>query len=184
MLTEKRREYLKTRSSHEKNAECDYRILKWLETILDDSEKGGIGDVNRVLDTFDRKAVRKHLKDKNVDDLLRLVEKLIEILDFMPIKNDPETGAYVSKSIMAAPKDGGTATVVGIARTATAVDVSRRNMLIDHREKIKRFIEAGIYTPEYRSAEYFKELIDEAHKQGLIVPPYDFSQASKEEPLK
>jgi hypothetical protein len=46
MLTENRREYLKKRgkSDKEKRVEYDYRVLKWLEAMLDSGEKGGIGD--------------------------------------------------------------------------------------------------------------------------------------------
>jgi hypothetical protein len=185
MLTENRRKFLKERSSLDKRTktEYDYRILKWLQAMLDPGPEGGIGDINRVLDTLDREAIHKYLKDENVDDLLKLVERLIEILDFVPIKNDPETGPYVSKSIIVAPKEGGEVKILGIARAATAVDFSRRDMLDGHKTYIESFIKAGISRPDPRSAEYFKGLIDDAHKQGLIVPQYDFPQPSKEENL-
>jgi len=86
MLTENRRKYLKERNSLGKGkAEYDYRVLKWLETMLDPGEEGGIGDINRVLDTLAKDSIRKHLKDVNVIDLLKLVEKLLAILDIAPV---------------------------------------------------------------------------------------------------
>jgi hypothetical protein len=159
MLTENRRKYLEERNSSDKGKriEYDYRVLKWLETILDPGIEGGIGDINRVLDTLDREAIHKHLKDENVDDLLKLVERLLEILDFMPIKFDPKTGTYVSKSILTAQKAGESETeLLGFMRPATRKDFNRRNMLRDHVNYIESFLKAGIGQPERRSAEYFK----------------------------
>ena len=98
MLTENRRNYLKARNLGKgKIAEYDYRILKWLESILDPGEEGGIGDINRVLDTLDREAIRKHLKDENVYDLLNLVIRLLDILDFLPVEQTSRGQAIVSK---------------------------------------------------------------------------------------
>jgi hypothetical protein len=93
MLTKNRREYLRTRDK-EKKAEYDYRVRKWLEAMLDSGEEGGIGDINRVLDTLNKDAVRKHLKDENVYELLRLVIRLLDLLDFSPI-DKTDRGRYI-----------------------------------------------------------------------------------------
>lgn len=85
MLTENRRLYLKERSSEKdkkKRAEMDYRLLKWLQVILDSGDSGGIGDINRVLDTLDADSVRKYLKADNVYSLLNLTLRLMDLLDF------------------------------------------------------------------------------------------------------
>jgi len=193
MLTENRREYLKTRSSSDKTkrGEYDYRILKWLEAMLDSSNKGGIGDINRVLDTLDRESVRKHLKDDNVADLLKLVERLLDILDFMPVvftteeveyqgKLVPTKSGHVEKSIMVIPPNGSEVSVFTSYRKADDTDLNRNKMLNDHIDLIKRFIESATHYPESRSYEYFEKQIQDAHAQGCKVLAYD----KTEEPPK
>jgi hypothetical protein len=197
MLTENRREYLKTRKSSdkEKKTEYDYRVLKWLESMLDSGEKGGIGDINRVLDTLDRDAIRKHLKDENVDDLLKLLERLLDVLDFVSLgiaeketeyqgKKIKANVYYAEKSIMVAPKGGGgEVSILGTTREATKDDIKRYKMLKEHVDQIRYFIEPGTHMPEIRSAEYFKVQINSAHEQGLIALAYDVRQPTEEEAL-
>jgi hypothetical protein len=99
MLTGKRRKYLEERNSSDKGkkAEYDYRVLKWLETMLDPGKEGGIGDVNRVLDTLDHDSIRKYLKDENIYNLLKLVLKLMDYLDFLPVEQSTRGQAIVIK---------------------------------------------------------------------------------------
>lgn len=184
MLTENRRKYLKTRDQ-EKKVEYDYRVLKWLETMLDSGEMGGIGDLNRVLDTLDRDAIRKHLKDENIDDLLKLVERLLDVMDFVPLgitKKEMEYQGHTikanvyhaEKSIMVAPRaGGGEVSILGATREATKEDIKRYKMLKEHAEQINHFIEPGTHLPEPRSREYFKKLIDDAHEQGLVAMAFE-----------
>jgi hypothetical protein len=175
MLTENRREFLRKRRTEKKKTkiEYDYRILKWLETILDHGEEGGIGDINRVLDTLDREAIRKHLKDENVDDLLKLVERLLEILDFMPVNYDKEGTPFVSKAILVAPSGGGTVGKTMSVRKVTDNDLKRVEMLKAHIDYLQHFLEAKSFDSDPRSAEYYRELIDDAHKHGLIAIAYE-----------
>ncbi|MGD0953749.1 MAG: hypothetical protein ABR985_15400 [Methanotrichaceae archaeon] len=185
MLTENRRKYLETRNLDKgKKAEYDYRVLKWLETMLNPGKEGGIGDLNLALDTLDREAIHKHLKDENVDDLLKVVERLLEILDFVPVGHNDKGLEFVSKSIIVAPKNGGELTVLSRVRSVTAKDKARAKMLKDHIEHLKLFVEetsAG-HLPDPRSPEYYTEMIDSAHKQGYVVMAYDKKPEGKEEP--
>jgi hypothetical protein len=131
MLTENRREYLKKRgkSDNEKRVEYDYRVLKWLEAMLDSGEKGGIGDINRVLDTLDREAVHKHLKDENVYNLLRLVIRLLDILNFSPIEQTSRGQAIVASK-------------TGIRR-ANDVDVDRNISMYLFANYLKEYYATG-----------------------------------------
>lgn len=198
MLTPNRRDYLKSRSSQKdkaKKAEYDYRILKWLETLLDSGPEGGIGDINRVLDTLDGEAIRKHLEDKNIDDLLKLLVRLLDVMDFVPLgiaKKEMEYQGkkvktnvhYADKSIMVAPPGGGgEVSILGATREATKDDIKRHKMLTEHVGQIKYFIEPGTHMPEIRSAEYFKDQIADAHERGLIALAYDIRQPTYEENL-
>jgi len=112
MLTDNRREFLKNRDtlSARERSVWDYRILQWLESMLSSGEGGGISDINRVLDVLDRDSIRKYLKDENVDDLLKLVCRLMDILDFSPVaftdtekdfqgKKIPVRSAHVENSL-------------------------------------------------------------------------------------
>jgi len=186
MLTENRREYLKTRDSLDKakKAEYDYRVLKWLEAMLDSGKKGGIGDINNILDTLDRDTIRKHLKDENINDLLKLVERLLDIMDFMPIgveekemdfqgKKVKTKSQYVQKSIAVVPQTGGDMSVLTHFKEASDEDLARYEMLKNRLDQLKVFIETGAHFPESRSPQYFKKQIDDAHKKGLIAPAYD-----------
>jgi hypothetical protein len=187
MLTENRREYLKTRPTEEdkgKIAEYDYRLLKWLQAMLDGGEKGGIGDMNRVMDTLDRASVRKYLKDENVYSLLKLVFRLMDMLDFVPVvfttkdveydgKKIPTTSAHIEKSIMVAPPSDGELSVFTTYRKANDTDLERYHMVKNHIEQLKLFIEPGAHTPDPRSADYFKDQIENARAQGLRVLAYD-----------
>lgn len=182
MLTENRREYLKTRSSSDKakKAEYDYRILKWLQTMLDSSEKGGLGDVNYVLDTLDRDSISKYLKDENVNDLLKLVERLAAILEFVPISKDKNGVEYVSQ-VLAISTPSEQLTALTRARSATDEDRARSKMLTDHIEHLKLFVEAsGGIIPDPRDRVYYDDMIKEAHEMGYTVLAYD----KQEEPPK
>jgi hypothetical protein len=185
---------LKKRGSLEprERAVYDYRLLQWLGTMLDSSPEGGIGDINNVLDTLDREAIRKHLKDENVDALLNLVERLLDIMDFWPVgfaekeveyqgKKIKTTTQYVEKSIMVASQSGGEITALTSFRTASNIDIERRATLKEHIERLQYFTETGARLPEIRTAEYFKEQIIDAHGQGLIALAYDTNQPTKEE---
>ena len=175
MLTENRREYLKTRSSLDKGkkAEYDYRVLKWLETMLDSGEKGGIGDVNRVLNTLDREVAHKYLKDENIDSLLKLVETLLEILDFMPVNYDKNGTPFVSKAIFTAPGGGGEMGKIMSVKKVTDKDLKRVEMLKSHIAHLQLFIEAKAIDSDPRSPAYYRELIADAHAHGLIAVSYD-----------
>lgn len=187
MLTANRREMLDKRDTltpREKSV-YDYRILQWLKTMLDSGPDGGIGDINKVLDTLDRDAIRKHLKDENVYDLLKLIERLLEILDFLPVgRTESKTiggmevlgTPYVSKMILVAPKGGGKMERVGQVRSATKEELMRNKMLKDHVDIINYFIEPKTSIPDPRSAEYFKEQIAYAHEQGLVALAYDIKE--------
>ncbi len=175
MLTENRREYLETRSSSDKakKTEYDYRLLKWLEAMLDSGEKGGIGDLNNVLDTLERDAIRKHLKDKNIDDLLKLVERLVAILEFVPISKDKNGIEYVSQSLVIKTATG-ELTAFSRARGVTDEDRIRSEMLTKHIEHLKLFVEASsAIVPDPRHPVYYESMIKEAHEKGYEVIAYD-----------
>ena len=186
MLTKNRRDVLKKRGSLEprERAVYDYRLLQWLETMLDSGQEGGVGDINNVLDTLDREAIRKHLKDENVDDLLKLVERLLDILDFMPIgveekemdidgKKVKTKARYVQKSIAVVSRGGGEMSVLTHFKEANDEDLARHAVLENHLGQLKFFVETGAHIPESRSSEYFKKQIDDAHKKGFVALAYD-----------
>ncbi len=187
MLTKNRRGYLKKRNK-EKSAEYDYRILKWLEAMLDPGENGGIGDINCVLDTLDRDSIRKHLKDENIDALLTLVEKLLDILEFVPLEIEEKEIDYQGKkikqisyravkTILAAQKDSGDLNemcAIKHDRAATIEDRNRYDMMKEHQKLLQLFIDPGNFCiPEIRSAEYFKDQIRMAHEEGLVAVAFD-----------
>ena len=188
MLTENRREYLKKRgeSDKEKRVEYDYRVLKWLEAMLDSSDKGGIGDINRVLDTLDREAVTKHLKDENIDDLLKLVERLAAILEFVPVSQDNSKSEYKSEYVsqsLVIKSASGELTAFTRARGATDKDRARSEMLTNHIEHLKLFVEAsGAIVPDPRYRVYYDSMIKEAHGQGHEVVAYDRQEERVEPP--
>jgi len=187
MLTENRRRYLTTRAEEgdeKKRAEYDYRLLKWLESMLSSGEGGGISDINRVLDVLDRDSIRKYLKDENVDDLLKLVCRLMDILDFSPVaftdtekdcqgKKIPVRSAHVEKHLAVIPQDSKEMSVYVAYRNATDTDINRYKMLENRIKDLQAFMEPAAHLPEIRSPEYFKEQIEDAHAKGARVIAFD-----------
>lgn len=162
------------------------KIKSWLNNI---------DDIKFILRHLPAKQLRKTISDDEVYSLLELVETLLDIMDFMPVgftekeieyqgKKTKTTMQYVEKSIIVAPQSDGEVSIQRSVRDATKEDIKRHGMLKEHIDRIKYFIDPDpdAHHPDIRSAEYFKDQINSAHKQGLIALAYDMGQPTEEEP--